>query len=133
MAPSGSRTAIPPVPSAITITGGRPRRPASAVTTPASVTTAPTGAPRASTTSMTGGGVGPGVGLGDGAAVGEGERVGVGCGVETPVGAGVGPALGLGLWGTSLSRELDDRKGELAVLGDPNAQVFETANGEVHC
>ena len=41
-------------------------------------------------------------------------------------------ALGLGLWGTSLSRELDDRKGELAVLGDPNAQVFETANGEAN-
>jgi anti-sigma factor RsiW len=41
-------------------------------------------------------------------------------------------ALGLGLWGTSLSRELDDRKDELAVLGDPNAQVFETANGEAN-
>jgi anti-sigma factor RsiW len=41
-------------------------------------------------------------------------------------------ALGLGLWGTSLSRELDERKGELAVLGDPNAQIFETANGEAN-
>ena len=41
-------------------------------------------------------------------------------------------ALGLGIWGTSVSRELDDRKGELAVLGDPNAQVFETANGEAN-
>ena len=41
-------------------------------------------------------------------------------------------ALGLGLWGISVSRELDDRKSELAVLGDPNAQVFETANGEAN-
>jgi anti-sigma-K factor RskA len=41
-------------------------------------------------------------------------------------------ALGLGIWGTSLSRELDDRKDELAVLGDPNAQIFETADGEAN-
>jgi anti-sigma factor RsiW len=41
-------------------------------------------------------------------------------------------ALGLGLWGTSVSRELDDRKGELAVLGDPNARVYATANGEAN-
>jgi anti-sigma factor RsiW len=41
-------------------------------------------------------------------------------------------ALGLGLWGTSLSRKLDDREGELDVLGDPNAQIFEAANGEAN-
>lgn len=31
-----------------------------------------------------------------------------------------------------LSRELDDANDELAVLGDPNAQVFESANGEAN-
>lgn len=39
-------------------------------------------------------------------------------------------ALGLGLWGVSLSRELDDVRGEHAVLADPDARSFETQNGE---
>ena len=39
-------------------------------------------------------------------------------------------ALGLGLWAASLSNELDDVRGEIEVLGDPNAQVYESANGE---
>ena len=39
-------------------------------------------------------------------------------------------ALGLGLWGASLSRELDDVRGEHAVLADPDARTFETENGE---
>ena len=64
--PSGRRMAIPPVPSAIAMRGGIPRRPASAVTTPVIIKTVPTGAPRASTTSTVGGGVGPGVPVGAG-------------------------------------------------------------------
>lgn len=39
-------------------------------------------------------------------------------------------ALGLGLWATSLSGRLDDAEQELAVLSDPNAQVFESEAGE---
>jgi anti-sigma factor RsiW len=39
-------------------------------------------------------------------------------------------AVGLGLWATSLSRDLDDARGELAVLGDPNARVYRSADGE---
>jgi anti-sigma factor RsiW len=39
-------------------------------------------------------------------------------------------ALGLGLWATSLARDLDDANDELAVLGDPNARASESANGE---
>lgn len=39
-------------------------------------------------------------------------------------------AIAFGIWAVGLSRELDDTKDELAVLGDPNAQVFESANGE---
>ncbi|MGH8982325.1 MAG: anti-sigma factor [Acidimicrobiia bacterium] len=39
-------------------------------------------------------------------------------------------ATALGVWGLSLSRELDDTRSELAVLGDPNAQKFRSANGE---
>ena len=39
-------------------------------------------------------------------------------------------AVTLGLWATSLSNELDDAKRERAVLSDPNARTFETANGE---
>jgi anti-sigma-K factor RskA len=41
-------------------------------------------------------------------------------------------AIAIGIWAVGLSRELDDAKDELAVLGDPNAQVFETANGEAN-
>ena len=39
-------------------------------------------------------------------------------------------ALGLGLWASSLSGRLDDAEQELAVLSDPNAQVFESEAGE---
>jgi anti-sigma factor RsiW len=39
-------------------------------------------------------------------------------------------AVALGVWGLGLSRELDDVRSELAVLGDPNAQTVRTANGE---
>jgi anti-sigma factor RsiW len=39
-------------------------------------------------------------------------------------------AIGIGIWAVGLSRELDDANDELAVLGDPNAQIHESANGE---
>lgn len=39
-------------------------------------------------------------------------------------------AIGLGLWATSLSRDLDGVESELAVLGDPNARTYESGNGE---
>jgi anti-sigma-K factor RskA len=39
-------------------------------------------------------------------------------------------ALALGLWALSLSRDLDDARGKVAILGDPNAQSFASANGE---
>ena len=39
-------------------------------------------------------------------------------------------AIGLGLWATSLSRDLDRAESERAVLGDPNARTFESANRE---
>jgi anti-sigma-K factor RskA len=39
-------------------------------------------------------------------------------------------AIGLGVWATSVSRELDDAKQELAVLEDPDAQEFESADGQ---
>jgi anti-sigma-K factor RskA len=38
-------------------------------------------------------------------------------------------AIALGLWATSLSRELDGAESELAVLGDPTARTYESANG----
>jgi anti-sigma factor RsiW len=38
-------------------------------------------------------------------------------------------ALGLGLWGASLSRKLDDANRERAVLGDPNASTYTSADG----
>ena len=41
-------------------------------------------------------------------------------------------AIAIGIWAVGLSRDLNDAKDELAVLGDPNAQVFETANGEAN-
>ena len=90
--------------------GGNPIRPASAVTTPVTVTTVPTDAPLASTIVSVAGGVGPGVGEGegDGAEVGAGVRVGEGdglvlgvadgaaVGVAVEVGAGVGLGVGVG-------------------------------------
>ena len=39
-------------------------------------------------------------------------------------------ALALGIWATGLSRDLDAAQGELSVLGDPNAEMFESASGE---
>jgi anti-sigma factor RsiW len=39
-------------------------------------------------------------------------------------------AIALGLWATSLSRDLDGAEGELAVLVDPSARTYESANGE---
>ena len=97
------------------ITGGRPSRPPSAVTTPATVTTVPTGTARASTIVIVGGAVGPGVGVGFivGATVGAGENVGCGVGVGadvgwtvgTTVGAAVGAAVGgwLGYFGAQVA------------------------------
>jgi anti-sigma-K factor RskA len=39
-------------------------------------------------------------------------------------------AIALGLWATSLSRDLDGAEGELAVLVDPNARTYESESGE---
>ena len=39
-------------------------------------------------------------------------------------------ALALGLWGTSVSRDLDNATRELAVLGHPDARSYESADGE---
>jgi anti-sigma-K factor RskA len=39
-------------------------------------------------------------------------------------------AVGLGLWATSLSRDLDDARGELAVLGHPEARTYRSADGK---
>ena len=39
-------------------------------------------------------------------------------------------ALAVGIWAASLSRELDDVRGELSVLADPNARTVESAAGE---
>jgi len=39
-------------------------------------------------------------------------------------------AVGLGLWATSLSRDLDGADSRLAVLGDPNARTYKSGNGE---
>jgi anti-sigma-K factor RskA len=39
-------------------------------------------------------------------------------------------AIGLGLWATSLSRDLDGAEDRLAVLAHPNARAVETADGE---
>ena len=41
-------------------------------------------------------------------------------------------ALALGIWSLSLSGDLDDAKREIAVLGDPNAQVHASAGGEAN-
>ena len=39
-------------------------------------------------------------------------------------------AIAAGIWAVGLSRDLNDANDRLAVLGDPKAQNFETANGE---
>jgi anti-sigma factor RsiW len=41
-------------------------------------------------------------------------------------------AIAFGLWAVGLSRELDDTRDALAVLGDPNARVYESENGEAN-
>lgn len=41
-------------------------------------------------------------------------------------------AIGFGIWAVGLSGKLDDANGELAVLGDPNARVYESENGEAN-
>jgi anti-sigma factor RsiW len=41
-------------------------------------------------------------------------------------------ALALGVWGTSVSGELDDARQELAILGDPNARTFASPDGEAN-
>lgn len=41
-------------------------------------------------------------------------------------------AIALGIWGVALSRELDDARNELSVFEDPNARVYESANGEAN-
>jgi anti-sigma-K factor RskA len=41
-------------------------------------------------------------------------------------------ALGLGIWATSLSRDLTDAESELAVLGHPDARTVATAEGEAN-
>jgi anti-sigma factor RsiW len=38
-------------------------------------------------------------------------------------------AIAFGLWAASLSRDLDGAEGELAVLVDPSARTYESANG----
>ena len=41
-------------------------------------------------------------------------------------------AVALGIWAFALSRDLDDARREIAVLGDPNAQVHASAGGEAN-
>ena len=41
-------------------------------------------------------------------------------------------AVGLGIWSFGLSSDLDDANSMLAVLGDPNARVHESADGEAN-
>jgi anti-sigma-K factor RskA len=41
-------------------------------------------------------------------------------------------AIAAGIWAVGLSGDLNDANDQLAVLGDPKAQVFETANGEAN-
>lgn len=38
--------------------------------------------------------------------------------------------IGVGIWAASLARDLDDARGELAVLADPNARTIDSAGGE---
>jgi len=39
-------------------------------------------------------------------------------------------AIGLGLWATSLARDLDGVEGQLAVLGDPEARIYPSESGK---
>src|SRR5258705_2334858 len=78
--------------------GGVPRRPASAVTTPRTMTAVPMARPRASAIEIVAAGLG--VGLGEGLGVGVGVTLGVGLGVGTGLGEGLGgvdaPGVALG-------------------------------------
>src|SRR6185503_17415251 len=110
------RTTIAPESSWIARSGGEPKRPASAVTTPATVTCRPTGSDRATAIDETDPGadegVGPGVAVGVGAGVGVGgvgvgptlgSGVAVGAGVGEADGSGVGVGVGLGVGGATTS------------------------------
>ena len=90
---------MPPLESWIAMSGGVPRRPACAVTIPATLTVVPIGSRRALamvTIPDDGDGVGDADGLGEADAVGEGARVGVGVGATEALGAGVGEGEGVG-------------------------------------
>ena len=39
-------------------------------------------------------------------------------------------AVGIGIWSLSLAGDLDDAQDQLAILGNPDAQTFESAGGE---
>ena len=39
-------------------------------------------------------------------------------------------AIAAGIWAVGVSRDLNDANDQLAILGDPKAQVFESAKGE---
>ena len=52
--------------------------------------------------------------------------------VLLPAAVAAAAVIVIGIWAVGLSRELDDARGDLAVLGDPNAQVFESAKGEAN-
>ena len=88
------------------MSGGVPRRPASAMTTPATETLVPTGRCRASAmdTVATGGCVGEADGVGVGAALGLGPGVDVGAGVGDGVAVGVGVGVGAGATESSPAR-----------------------------
>ena len=105
-ASSGRRTTSPASTDAIARSGGLPRRPASATTTPLVWILEPTGRPRAAASDKgaadglaVGAGVGTGVGVGDGdiEGVGEGLSVAVGTGVGDTVADGVGTGVGDGV------------------------------------
>ena len=100
--PSGNLTTIPPVASPIARRDGVPRRPASAVTTPRTVTAEPTGITRvAAIESPLGDALGNGEPVGDEVGLAEGSAVGGGSGVGD--GAGVGAGVGGGLTTSSLA------------------------------
>ena len=110
---SGSLTTMPPVASAIDRSAGVPSRPASAVTTPRTVTTEPIEAARAAAmVDVPGDALGDGVVLGFG--VGVGPPVGVGVdvaeavGVAVGTGVGVAVGVGVGAGGGTSSRSVAD-------------------------
>ena len=92
--PSGTRTTMPPVASAIAISGGVPSRPASAITIPLTVTVEPTGRRRASAMDRPGLGCGEADGVGE--AVGVGGALADGAGLGLGDGGDVGSTVGVG-------------------------------------